>query len=79
VINENTNAMNNTIRYPRNSISVPVTKNPMIMMIAKAQIPAIIICLLSIQRSLYCFVTIISLKTYPHGKSIDIYFYIKLL
>jgi len=52
VINENTNAINNKIRYPRNSISVPVTKKPMIIMITKAYIPAIIICLLSIQNPL---------------------------
>ena len=65
VINENTNAMNNKIRYPRNSIPVPVIKKPMIIMITKAHIPAIIICLLSIQNPLYCFVTIPSLKTYP--------------
>jgi hypothetical protein len=65
VINENTNAVNNKIRYPRNSISVPVTKKPMIIMMTKAHIPAIIICLLSIQNPLYYFETILSLKTYP--------------
>jgi len=48
VINENTNAINNKIRYPKNSNSVPITKKPIIRIITNAHIPATIICLLSI-------------------------------
>jgi len=48
VISEKTNAMNNKIRYPKNSSSVPVRKKPIIIMITNTHIPAIIICLLSI-------------------------------
>jgi len=61
VSSEKTNAMNNKRRYPRNSSSVPIIKNPMIMMITAVHIPAIIRCLLSIRY----VETLLSLKTYP--------------
>ncbi len=48
VMSEKINAMNNKIRYPKNSVLVPVRKKPMIMMITTAHMPAIIKCLLSI-------------------------------
>ena len=51
VIRDNTNAIPNTMRYPINSIAVPVTKKPMSSMIAKTHIPPMMICLLSMGDS----------------------------
>jgi hypothetical protein len=53
VISENINARNNNTMYPTNSSLIPVVKKPMIIIITKAHIPAIIRCLLSIQNPLY--------------------------
>jgi len=49
---DSTKARNNMIRYPINSISVPVTKKPMRITMTETHIPAMIICLLCIEDSL---------------------------
>jgi len=48
VINDNIKAMNNNMRYPKNSILIPVIKKPMIITITKTHIPPMIIDRLSI-------------------------------